>query len=317
MNEALSPLELPGWVEFNVWRTGFSARRWTAPPADGPTVSAVLYVDRRDRIRLPPSNPYLPVTFSTRRERPSSRTAEWLRMAAPLAAEMKRRGVVSQIYLPPEIDDVRPWLWSGFLVDVDYTYCVDLPFDEALMERTQRQNGDRAAKLGMSVERVGEVDVVVGCLTENAERQGYSPGIGRRELRTAYRLIGDDNLRLYCCFDAAGRPASSVVVLHSPGTRAYGWLFGTKTAYLAQGAGHLIWRYVFDDIGKAGATGLDFAGPNGQGVATFKSRWGSRLAPIYSVRSHSIRAGARFVFDWINLPRSGSPGTGQPQLTSA
>jgi hypothetical protein len=193
------------------------------------------------------------------------------------------------------VEDVRPWLWQGFLVGVRYTYCLDLPIQPALVDPSVRKHGNKAARLGMTVERVTDIEPVVECLAETEARKGFSLGIGLRELRTALNLLGPDNLRMYVCFDSEGRPAASEVILHSEGARAADWLAGTKTQY--RDAGHLLRSFAFGDLASAGATGIDLCGANLETVAAFKSQWGARLMPTYTVRSHSTRAAARFLVD--------------------
>jgi len=300
---SLTPLELPGWLEFNTWRTGLTAHRFSAAPGGGPEIRAVFYVDRRGRLKLPPNNPFIPIVFRSARQRPSGRTAEWLRAAAPLVEEMRRRGMANPQYLPPDVDDVRPWRWRGFLVGVRYTYCLDFPFDPSLADRAHMQHADRALQLGMTVEQVTDVEPVIECLAETEARKGLSIGIGLRELRVALSLLGPDSLRMYVCFDAQGRAASTCVIVHSLGARAAGLISGTKAANLAAGASPLLWRVAFDDLESAGATGIDFGGANVESISEFKSRWGSRLVPTYTVRTHSARAAARFLANWIDSRR--------------
>lgn len=302
---SLTPLELPGWVEFNVWRTGYVARSFAfSPTSNGPEVRAVLYLDRRGRVRVPFSNPFLPVVFRSGRKNSSGRTAEWLNGAEPLVREMKERGVVNATSLPPDIDDVRPWIWHGFQVGVRYTYVLDFPFDPASADRNVRRNSDKASKLDMTVERVRDVNLVVDCLTETESRKGFSHHLGARELREADNLLGPDNLRMYVCFDRERGASSSCIVIHAPGAPAIAWVAGTKTSLLPSGASHLLWREVIADLADAGATGLDFCGANIGPVANFKSGWNPRLAPAYHVRTYSIRAGARFIAEWRDSRRS-------------
>jgi hypothetical protein len=305
----LTPLELPGWVEFNVWRTGLKAHRFAfASTPDGPEIRAVLYLDRRGRVRVPLNNPFLPIAFESARRSSSGRTADWLKVSAPLVEEMRRRGVVNATSLPPDVEDVRPWGWRGFRVGVGYTYLLDFPFDPALADRGARRNCEKAARLGMTVERIRDADPVVECLTETESRKGFSHLLGPRELRAADSLLGPDSLRMYACFDRGGQAASSCIVIHAPGTRAVAWLAGTKTTFLPSGAGHLLWRYVFDDLSAAGATNLDFCGANIGPIADFKSRWNPVLTPTYNVRTYSVRAGARFLAEWLKSKRP--PATG-------
>jgi len=292
----LTPLELPGWVEFNTWRTGLKEHRFSSGRG-GAEVRAVFYLDRRGRLKLPPTNAYLPVVFSSERERPSGRTAQWLDVSAPLVEEMAQRGFANQVRLPPEVDDVRPWQWRNFLVRVFYTYCLDFPLDNRLVAELPRRLADRAARLGMTVERVADIDPLMECLAQTERHSGFSYGIDPREMRVAQSLLGSDSLRTYVCFDPDGRPAAAAAFLHAPGARAIEWVAGTRRS-LNDGASCLLFRHILEDLSSAGALGIDFAGANIQGVALFKSQWGASLVPTYSVRTYSVRAGARFLADW-------------------
>ena len=294
----LTPLELPGWLDFNAWRSGLQARRFTSGDGGGPGLRAVFYLDRRGRIRLPANNPYLPVVFRSSRQRGSGRTAQWHEAAGVLADEMRRRGAANQLYLPPDVEDVRPWSWRGFFVGVRYTYYLDLPYDPTLMAKSLRSDLQRAKTHGMTVERVRDVDLVLECLAESEIRQGFSHNMGRRELLELQAQLGDDALRIYIGFDARGRPANANVALHASGAWAISWIGGTKSANLTHGADPFVMRYMFDDLHAAGAIGVDLCGANMPSVAAFKAKWGARLVTNYGVRTYSLRTGARFVADW-------------------
>jgi hypothetical protein len=295
----LTPLELDGWLDFNGQRTGLTAHRFSTS-GGGAEARAVLYLDRRGRVKLPPDNPYLPVVFESASQRPSSRTADWLRVAAPLVEEMRRRGLANLITFPPDVEDVRPWRWRSFLVGVRYTSWLDFPYDSIALDRGAKRSVDKALKHGMTVERTDDVTLVAECLAETAANAGFAPGIGRRELDDAATLLGPDHLRMYVCHDRDGRAASSCAVLHAPAARALSWQAGTKRGGTADGASQLMWRFVFDDLAAAGATGLDSCGANIESVADFKSRLGFRLRPTYTVRTYALRTAARFIADWLH-----------------
>ena len=48
---ALTPLELPGWLEINAWRTGLEAHRFSAATQGGPEFRGVFYLDRRGLVK--------------------------------------------------------------------------------------------------------------------------------------------------------------------------------------------------------------------------------------------------------------------------
>jgi hypothetical protein len=250
---------------------------------------------------MPRGNPYLPVAFEPARRHASGRTAEWHRVAQPLVDEMRRRGSANQLYLSPDVDDVRPWQWRGFFVSVRYTYFLDAPLEGG--DREVRRMTEKAVRLGIRVERVSDPRPILECLADSESRQGFAHGLGVRELGEARRLVGDDGFRMYASFDPDGRPASAMVLLHSPGARAIGWVGGTKSARLRDGATHAVWRTSFEDAVADGAVGIDLCGANMPSVAAFKSHWGARLVTNYGVRTYSLRTAARIAADWLDARR--------------
>ncbi len=301
--ESLSPLELPGWLAFNGRRTGLTAVVRQTSADHGSYVRAVLYLDGRGRVRSPTGNPYLPVTFISSRSSPSGRTAAWHRAAGEIVAEMRDRGTVNAVTFPPEIDDVRPWSWEGFLAGVHYTYYLDLPFDPAAMGSEQRRLLRKAAASGLTVERTDDVGAVMACLDETEARQGFSHRLDERMLREARAIVGDEHLRMYLCRTAHGRPASAVTFLHNPGARAIWWVGGSLAEHLSSNAIGLVLRQAFDDLADAGANGIDMAGANIRSVAAFKAHWGPRLVPQYSVQSFSYRTLALLARRSWSMPR--------------
>src|SRR6266508_3266658 len=107
-----NPLALEGWLQYNRAKWGLQPRLvgFPADGSEGPVIEAVLYLDAKGRVRLPKTNPYLPVAFAaTSATAPRRVSRQRLDAAESLAAEMRRLGLGNTIILPPEISDVRPW----------------------------------------------------------------------------------------------------------------------------------------------------------------------------------------------------------------
>ncbi len=107
------------------------------------------------------------------------------------------------------------------------------------------------------------------------------------------------------CYAPTGEPASVDVDLYHPGSRAVGWVGGTKTEHLQSGATQLLQGYVLEDLQAAGATGYDFVGANIPSVAAAKATWGGHLVPFYSVEAYTLRSLAKWALNCFRFRRAG------------
>jgi hypothetical protein len=307
-----SPLFLPGWLAFNreKWGAEPVTLRLERDPANPPRLESVIYLDRKQRVWLPPLNYYLPVAFTpTPTQSGPSRYRQWLEMTERLAGEMGERGLHDRVALPPEVADVRAWQWAGFRVSARYTFYLDLPYDTAQLDAATRKNIVKGQKNGFRDERTTDMDAVMACLEETELRQGFRHRLDATDLVMLRELMGDEHLRAYVCYAPNGEPAATKVVLHRPGGRAVVWLSGTRAEYLSACATQLQFLHVLEDLHAAGAVGCDFAGANLPGVALSKSKWGGTLVPFFTVESPGLMGLARYVRDYWTHRRQRGPCT--------
>lgn len=284
------------WLEFCNEKWSVTPQRIQFADGDGPRAEALYYFDRTGRIWKPPFSPgpYLPVTFQpTPTESRARRNRQWLAVGGLLAEDMRERGLARRIALPPEITDVRPWQWAGFQVEVLYTYCVDLPYDQTLMRPQIRRSIAKSTREGFTCARTTNLDDVYECLAETERRQGFQQRITARDLELAQGALGRDAFRAYAAYSADGDVASATIELHEPDGRAVGWIAGTKCAYINSGVSQHLNAFLLEDLAAGGATGYDFAGANLPSVAMSKSQWGAHLVPFYCIESGGIRDLAR------------------------
>lgn len=288
-----SPLFLPGWIEFTRRLSGLEPMivRYAKEGRPLPAVDAVLYLDKRGRVAQPHANSYIPVQFTSTPTRHSARIyRQWLEAAELLLDELRARGMRHPIALPPEIDDVRVWQWRGFRTDVRYTFYLDFPLDPKEMDSSKIGNINRASARGFRCTQVEGLTDVFECLVDTEARQSFSHRLTPQHLALAADLVPAENLRAYVCYSPEGEPACASVVLHVPGGRSLGWLHGTKAAFMKSEATPLLDTYVFNELHKAGATGLDMAGANLPSVANYKSQLGGRLVPYFRVEPPALKA---------------------------
>lgn len=296
-----------GWLEFNRFRWGVTPERVRfAREGKGlPAVEAVYYLNRRGQIWKPTTtNPYLPLVFLPTPTQSSARLDhQWLDVGLLLAADMRERGLANPVTLAPEIDDVRPWIWTGFRTSVRYTYHLALPYDAARQDPSVHRQIAKAARAGFRAERVEALDDVFACIDGSQQRRHFDYKICPDDLRLARELIGADRLRTYVCYAPNGEPASARVILHQPGWRAIDWLVGTRDRYLPSGATQFLLASVLEDLAQAGARGFDFEGANLPGVAASKATWGGRLVPFMTIEAPHLRGGARRVRSYLRFKR--------------
>jgi len=301
-----SPLSLDGWLDFNRIKWGVTAVRtqFRAGNSGLPSIEAVLYLNKAGRIYHPPRNPYMNVSFTPTATKSGCRVSrQWLEAAGLLVEETIDKGLATSMVLPPEIIDSRPWQWAGFRVGVKYTFYIDFPFTLDHAYNSIRTNVRKAVKAGYFCDKTTDMQDVYGCLKDTEVRKGFEHQLSLHDLELATELLGDEQLRSYVCYSPTGEPASSCVVLHTPGGRSLYWIAGTKTAHLASKATQLMINFVLEDLQSSGAVGVDLVVANIPSVAFMKANWGGRLMPYYVVDAYTLKHLAAWIQDWRRFPR--------------
>jgi hypothetical protein len=282
------PLTSPGWRAFNQWQWGVQPElhRFGTAQRDAPSIEVVAYHDRKGRFVLPPLNPHFPVVFRSTTPIQYRCQRQWTRVAEWFVAAMLERGISGRVALPPEIADLRPWTWAGFLVRPLYTIFIDFPFEASQADPKVRQKIRKATRSGYTCRRADDPEDVLACLRASEARQGFRHKLSHDSLRKGLKLLGSDMLRLYACYAPDGDPAAARIVLHAPGARACDLAAGTSAEHLPSGATQALIAHVLEDLEKQSATGLNFGGANLPGVAPAKAAWGGHLLPHFAIEGY-------------------------------
>lgn len=301
-----SPLTLPGWLEFNRLKWGLRTVRVDLSSSPDRGDEAILYINQRGQVCLPPRNPYLACSL-TNQSTKNRDGRHWHRtdFVQPLVQEMRERGLAGPVALPPVVVDVRPWQWAGFQAGVKYTFYNRLPLDFDRVHRSILRSVKKARRAGFSCARSRHMAQVYDCLAAAEARQGFKHLLTVRDLETALDILGEEHFRSYACYDARGEVAGASIWLHRAGAPALGWVGGATENGLRMGAAQLLYRYVLEDLHAAGATGVDWCGANIPGVASVKARWGGDLLPYYTITPYDVKQLARCLRNWLVLSWKG------------
>jgi hypothetical protein len=308
-----SALFLDGWLQFNreKWGVEPCPRRYTLNGKEFPALEAVLYLDRRGRVRLPPRNPYLAIRFVPApgsESSPRRLTKQWLALSAQLAEELRGRGTEGSLVLPPGLIDGRAFQWRGFRVEIRYTYVGRLPHDHATIDSDVRRQCKKARRLGYSANRVTDWEALHRCLVATERAQGFSHRTAGSDLALCAKYLGPEHFYAFGGFAPDGEMVCADLELHVKGGVALGWAQGTCREHLSNGVTQLVNEFVLDRLTEDGAAGADWVGANMESVAAYKAAWGFDLVPFLVLREHTAinaaRETASLVHRWVKSARS-------------
>ncbi len=286
-----SPLFLDGWLEFNrrKWNVQPLRVRYTVNGKDIPAIEAVLYLDKKGRIVMPPRNPYLPVRFlPTSTKRKGSLERQWLELSGQMAEDFLQRGFRGHISLSPGVLDMREWQWRGIDVSLRYTYVTLLPYDPKVCDSSVGKNIRKATRSQYTVKCTTDWTNVADCLLASELRKNFSYQIAPSDLAMCLELLGDCHLRAYLGASPNGEPASAHLNICASGAVAIDWMAGTKADHLNSGINQMVYEFKIRDLHNFRASAFDFTGANIRPVAAAKSTWGFSLVPYPVISSESM-----------------------------
>ncbi|CAM4430958.1 GNAT family N-acetyltransferase [Paenibacillus phoenicis] len=297
--------EVEKWAEFHTRKWGCRAHlaRWEAPnsPARG---EGLLFFNRRGHLYLPPLNPYHPFVFHpTPTDKPYKLTRQWHEVAKAMIPDLRKVQRSASFVFPPGIADIRPFVWSGFIAEVKYTYIVELPYEIDQASTEIRAKIKKATAAGYWTALTQDMAEVYQCLQGTETRQGFSHHLTQQDLELAQSLLGDQAFRAYVCYAPNGEPVSTSVVVSLDGRRAFGWIAASKTEHLNLGVVQQSQSFALQDLSDLGFAEFDFAGANLPTVAYSKTNWGGRVTPYYLIRSPGLKEIFRAGRDWMRFVR--------------
>ncbi len=240
----------------------------------------------------PPFTAYTPVLL---KEQPRETDINHRRspVSAMLAALEERHHRV-ELLLPPTVDDMRPYSWSGWEVTPLYTYHVTLRDpDEALKHwsQTRRYDYRKHREKYLFEERTGDIEPLIGLCADSYQRSDRAlPGGVSRVKKLVEALLSRDAARAFAAVNkSSGEPDAGIITL-SDGKTAYYWLAGSTPGP----AMTVLLGRTCELLYTEGFATLDLVGANTPSIAEFKRRFGSTLVP-YHHAARTLRPELRFM----------------------
>lgn len=244
-----------------------------------------------DIVRCPLLTPYNSIILEKPSTKyPSKVTSDNLKVVAAIIHELETTKYASiEIRNRPSIDDIRAFSWDGWDVKVGYTYEVPLFNLEELkstMAHSVRKQINKCEEANVHItteDNYNEFHPIYRLLT--SRRQNIPMSIGENKFKTLYENLKQHNCcRMYLAHLENGESISIRITLFTKNEVAHDWVAGANPEYFQTGATpFLLWK-IIEDLSQQGYRYLDLNGANAENIARFKSEFGGKLVPYYTVR---------------------------------
>lgn len=296
---------LNGWAEYNrrKWNCEAVVKTFKAPNSDA-YCNSLFFLNNNKKLFLPPLNPFHPTYFyPTPTNRMQKIGSQWHEVSKVMIESLQEHAGPANFYFPPEIADIRPFLWRGFIADIKYTYYVDLPYSIENISPPLRNKMKKANSMEYCSARTDDMEAVHYCLAGTEERKGFSHQLSVNDLKTAQDLLGSERFRGYVCYSKEGEPVSASITLMTGTECAIGWISASNSKHLSNGVVQQLQNKEFEDLSGIGVKQFDFYGANIESVSISKSHWGGQLRSYYGIRLPGYKDILRAGRNWIARSR--------------
>jgi hypothetical protein len=188
------------------------------------------------------------------------------------------------LMLSPMIDDVRPWIWAGWIAKPRYTYVLDLTKPLSLTHAV-RKHLRKCQEASFTFDSSWDLDALCSVFEATIERQGFGMRLTMDGFRRISNRLHDAGIALMgIARTAEGEPAAGHVVLSVPGVPvSFHWAIGTHARFLTSGVSSWLMVKTAADLARRGFQRWDLCGADFPSIARFKSNLGGSLVHYFQV----------------------------------
>ncbi len=189
-------------------------------------------------------------------------------------------------------DDMRSFIWNGWLVTPQYTYILELGDKERIWNNfssSLRRKIRHCEEENFLVIPETDPERLLDFQIESYSRSGLKPLMSKTDFIKLIDLARKKNIcRLYS--------VSSKDKIHSMRAaltwknKVYDWIAGTATEHLTSNATHFLVFDILKKFSDEGYSTFDFLGANTKTIADFKRSFGGDLCPYYNTVYYSSPA---------------------------
>lgn len=291
------PMFHRGWITFNErkWNLKHELLFFQSDKGNSWQFYILVYYDKKNRIVVPPRNPYLPSAFICNSNKICEINSRTRAAYEKLVEYLSKESISGPILLSPEVKDVRPFTWDEYLASPRYSYFINLDDYRQNISPSLRNKINKASRLGYYCEESKNFSEIVKCLSAPEDRKGFAHLLNEDDYRIMHMLMGRENFISFVVKNSEGEIKGVWMHIYSDDLVLF-WSAGIHSDALKDGVNFLLGDYVLNFFKERGCKVFDMVGANIYPVANMKEAWGGKLVTYYRVSRRDIKSIGREIF---------------------
>jgi len=230
---------------------------------------------------------YQPIeTFSAVRKNPNENRLQELEVFKEISEYYHKYYFKIEKNLPPEIEDVRGFVWAGINAIPLFTYRFNLEnYSPENYFNRQRASLRKALNSDYSFSTDSNINSFFGLIEDTKQRQDWDFKFNKETLSNYLKeLLELGLIEQFSIFNNKNEIISTMFcIMDKPNRIFYGWLTSTATNELSNGVSTLLIHSICEHLKKDYEI-FDLCGANTETIARFKASLGAELKVFYRIK---------------------------------
>jgi len=230
---------------------------------------------------------YQPIEFFlAQRQNPNENRLQELEIIKKISDYYHKYYFKIEKNLPPEIEDVRGFVWSGINTIPLYTYRFNLEnYSPGHYFNRQRAALRKAQKLAYTFSTESNIDSFFRLIEGTVHRQEWNFNYDKKVLRDYINeLLRLNFVEQFSIVNQQNEIVSTMFCIMNKANKIfYGWLTSTATNELANGVSTLLFHSICEYL-RNDYKIFDLCGANTETIARFKASLGAELKVFYRIK---------------------------------
>jgi len=223
---------------------------------------------------------FMPFENTKVRENEQMRNA----VISAINSELIKKYHYLNIVNPPEISDIRPFVWNAWKPSIYYSYFFNLDGNlEEKISKKVRNTIRKSQKSGISIQRENDPDLYYKLTLKTYEKQLRKPPVTKKFLLEMIKTIISNNLgEMWIARTSMGEPAAGEIIVWDH-KRAHRWSATSDAQYKDSGATSLLLFEILQNLQTRGFHEINLMAGNTPRLTKFVSSFNPQLIPYYGV----------------------------------